>query len=211
MDDLGIVHGDIARLQLEVDHIGVVNHGRVDARREHVLAIGHIDHLLAREQAVVLCAGQDAQAAVFAGGFGGGQPDGRHFHGLERPVAAVLMPEDALTVLGRFGDIMRRPHGAVGADELLDDIHQPVVAHQPVHEGVGHQHVVAEFLGPDAGVALGQPVDVLGGFAGQVGVDGFADDDVTFVVVFLFQVGHGWRLLDALLETQRHMRITRPL
>ena len=80
---------------------------------------------------------------------------------------------------------MRRPHGDVGPQELLDDIDQPVVTDQPLHKGVAHQHFVAESLRADIRMALGQPMHVLGCFARQIGVDGVPDDDVAFFVVFL--------------------------
>ena len=70
----------------------------------------------------------------------------------------------------RFGDIMRRPHGDVGSQELLDDIDQPVITDQPLHKGVAHQHFVAESFRANVGMALGQPMHMLGRFAGEVGI-----------------------------------------
>ena len=110
----------------------------MDAGREDVLAIVHIDHLAAREQPIILRAGQYAHAAILAVGFSGGQPDGGDFHRFQGPIAAVLMPEDFLAVLGRFGDVVGGPHGDVGSDELFGNIDQAVIADQTVHEGVGH-------------------------------------------------------------------------
>ena len=191
MDDFGIVDGDVAGLQFEVDHAGIVDLRGMDARGQDIFAVVDVLQFGAGKQTVVLGAGQDAQTAIFAVGFSGGQPNGNDFHRLQRPVRAVLMPQHFLAVARRLGDVMGGEKGDVGADELLDDIQQTVIAHQPVHKRVIDQHVMMKPFGAGVGMLFGQPMDVFGRFAGEFGIDGIPHNSIAvFIVLLLQRVGH---------------------
>ena len=43
MDDARIMNGDIARFQFQVDDVRIIDLRRMDARCEHVLAVGDFD------------------------------------------------------------------------------------------------------------------------------------------------------------------------
>ena len=97
------------------------------------------------------------------------------------------MPEHGLAVARRLGDVVRRVERDIGTDELFDDVDDAVVAHEAVHEGIADQEVVKEFLRAYAGMFAAEPVDVVGGFGGQVAVNGAAHDGVALLLILAFQ------------------------
>src|SRR5690606_5621112 len=89
-----------------------------------------------------------------------GEPERHHAHGLERPVAAVLMPQHGLAVMGPFRDVVGGEQRDVGSDERLGYVEQARVGDEPHPERVVLHQLVMELLRTNAGVALEQPVDV---------------------------------------------------
>ena len=86
VDDVGVVDGDVACFQFEVDSIRIVYLVGVNADTEHVFVSVQVDEISALQQAFVVGAGQDAHAAVFHSRVGSGHPEGGDFHGFKGPI-----------------------------------------------------------------------------------------------------------------------------
>ena len=81
-------------------------------------------------------AGNDSHTTIFRSTVVYRKPEGDNLHGIERPVTAVLMPEDRLTVKRRLADVVLSKQRDTGTNELLSDVEQAVIANQSHPKGI---------------------------------------------------------------------------
>ena len=189
VDQVGIVQGYAARRHDEVDRPGFV-HLQVEFRTQHVLPVRRTVpvYLL-----IPVASGNHPHAPVLRSRVVHGQPYGDDFHGFQRPVVPVLVPQHRLTVPGRLADVVRREQRDVGTQEGLDDVDEPGVGAEAYPEGIVHDQVMVILLGPDVGVLPSHPLDMPLGLGGQFAVDDPGQDDVAVFLVSPYDAGtvHG--------------------
>ena len=193
MDDVWVVDRDVAGVELQIHSVRLVDMVGMDADTEDELLLVEVDQVATFEQGVVLRSGKDTHASVFDGRWCSGNPKRRDFHRFQRPVGSVLMPLNGAARLRGLGDIVRGEERDVGADELLCDVEQAIVADQAVHKRIVHEHVMVILLGARVRMPFLQPLDVVDHFGGEIGVDGLPGDAIALFVVFFAEIGH-WQV-----------------
>jgi hypothetical protein len=75
------------------------------------------------------------------------EPQRNNIHGINRPVASVLMPENGFTFTRRLAYVCRRKQSNIRANERFGDIEEPVVTDQPKPKRIVRPFMVCNIFG----------------------------------------------------------------